>query len=223
MIYIKILLYNLEIVDFIDIISPKEERDFVSFLTNRSKNGNYNGIELFKALLIGRGDSKKKEWGANRFNVIKKPLTYNLSTYMAEQIVKKEAQLEVELIKSLLLARKLIRFKKFNTAFNILSKAKEKAKTAQLYHILNEIHHSMLECSLDRTAIAQEPIILELQQSLKQYTEQEQRTIANIRLKKAFREAEFEGRAYCVKGVSSKRVVESIANSEYDCVSTRQL
>ena len=184
----------MNISDLIDIISPKEERDFIRYLINRSKNGNKNGIELFKALRTGQADSKRNEWGSNRYNVIKKRLSDNLSAFIAEQIVKKEAQLEVELIKSLLLARKLIRFKKIKTAFNILSKAKEKAKSAQLYSILNEINHSMLECSLDRTAIVQEPIIRDLQESLKQYTEQEQRSIANSRLKKAFRDAEHEGK-----------------------------
>jgi len=188
----------LKINDLIDIISPKEERDFIRFLTNRTKNGKVNSIELFKALLIGRADAKKKEWGSNRYNVIKKRLSDNLGAFIAEEIVKNEAQLEVELIKDLLLARKLIRFKKVKTAFTILSKAKEKAETAQLYSILNEINHTRLECSLDRTAIAQEPVINEFQESLKRYTEQEQRTIANSRLKKAFIDAEYAGKEIAI-------------------------
>ncbi|MFT6167713.1 MAG: hypothetical protein ACJASF_002413 [Vicingaceae bacterium] len=188
----------MEILDLIAIVSPKEERDFIRFLTNRSKNGHNNSVVLFKALLNGQADLKKKEWGANRYNVIKKRLGDNLSSFIAEQIVENEAQIEVELIKKLLLARKLLRFKKYKTAFTILSKAKEKAKQAQLYSILNEIHHSMLECSLEKTSIIQEPIVIEFQDSLKQYAEQEQRTIANTRLKKAFRDAEYEGKEVAV-------------------------
>jgi|GEM_PF-5976654 len=56
----------------------------------------------------------------------------------------------------------------------------------------------MLECSLEQKNIALDPIVQEFQQSLAQYAAQEQRTIANSRLKKAIREAKFEGKEIAV-------------------------
>jgi len=108
-------------------------------------------VQLFKALLTQQAEKKKTEWGANCYTAIKKRLRDNLGAYIAEQIVEKEAQIEVELIKKVLLARKLIRSKKYKTAFTVLSKAQQKAKQARLYSILNEIHHSMHVRMLVRT------------------------------------------------------------------------
>ena len=51
---------------------------------------------------------------------------------------------------------------------------------------------------MELKTIPQEPIVKEFQESLTLFTAQEQRTIANARLKKAFREAEYEGKEVAV-------------------------
>lgn len=182
----------MEIIDLISILSNSEKTTFVRFLNQRNKNGNNLGIQLFKAYLAEQAPLKQKEWGNNRFRVIKKRLKENLGSFIAENIVETEAQVEVELIKKLLLARKLIQFKKYKSAYSILNKAKEVASGHQAFSILNEIYHSMVECSANDVSLEQEQIATDFQLNLKRYQQQEQRMLAKAHLKKAFREAEYE-------------------------------
>lgn len=184
----------MEILDLLSILSTSEKTEFVQFLNARNKNGNNLGVQLFKAYLNNRAENKQNEWGNNRFRVIKKRLKDNLGSFIAEKIVEQEAQIEVELIKKLLLARKLIRFKKYKSAYSILEKAQEVALSNQALSILNEIYHSMVECSANDIRLEQKKIVKNLTSNLSQYVAQEKQWMANAKLKKAFREAEFENK-----------------------------
>ena len=184
----------MEILDLLSILSTSEKTEFVQFLNARNKNGNNLGVQLFKAYLNNRAENKQNEWGNNRFRVIKKRLKDNLGSFIAEKIVEQEAQIEVELIKKLLLTRKLIRFKKYKSAYSILEKAQEVALSNQALSILNEIYHSMVECSANDIRLEQKKIVKNLTSNLSQYVAQEKQWMANAKLKKAFREAEFENK-----------------------------
>ena len=123
--------------ELISLLSNLERRSFIAYLNARNKRHDTRNVDLFKALIDDREEVIKMKIGANAYNVLKKRLYDRLVDFISTRSLQTEVSTEVEIIKRLLLARKLFAFNKYKLAFKTLHKIETEAIEINHYTLLN--------------------------------------------------------------------------------------
>ncbi|NOQ72879.1 MAG: hypothetical protein GQ574_12790 [Crocinitomix sp.] len=174
----------------LSLLSENEKLGFQYHLKKRNKRPDARNIQLFKDLQKDQGYKLQEEIGLNAYNVLNKRLTDRLIDYTAGCILAKENTSEVEIMKLIILSRKLFSFKAYKAAFKLLQLAKKKASKIQHYHLLNEIYHSLIEHSYHEYAPDQNEVISEFQLNKKAFENQSNLNMAYAVIRKEFHDHE---------------------------------
>ncbi|MFT5821756.1 MAG: hypothetical protein ACI8ZM_003010 [Crocinitomix sp.] len=170
----------------LSLLSENEKLGFQYHLKKRNKRLDARNIQLFKDLQKDQGYKLQEEIGLNAYNVLNKRLTDRLIDYTAGCILEKENTTEVEIMKLIILGRKLFSFKQYKTAFKLLNLAKKKAIKIQHYHLLNEIYHTLIEHSYHEYAPDQDEVIAQFQINKKAFENQSNLNMAYAVIRKQF-------------------------------------
>lgn len=176
-----------EIAQLLDVLSRRELKAFVHYLDTRNKRRDAVNISLLKAILSNETEVLKAKMGSNAFHVAKKRLSDNLLDFVASRTLENEATDEGQVIKYLVIARKLFHHRKYLIAYKILSKAKLKAKAIQHYTLLNEIYHLQIQYSANYEALDLEELITEFNLNRTKIEQFERNNIALAVLKKGLK------------------------------------
>ncbi|XOV67286.1 MAG: hypothetical protein ACFHU9_16850 [Fluviicola sp.] len=171
-------------------MSKADKEQFVRFLSERSKRKERRNIALFKALINGKEASLKLELGDNTYNVLKLRLTESLSEFMSGIIFESELTQESHIIRTLVLARKMLQLEKITTGRKLLLKAEKKAREIQHYTLLNEIYHSLIEISHEASFSDHEKLIQKLEINTRNFVLQERLNLVFAQVKRSFLESE---------------------------------
>lgn len=175
-----------ELLSIINLLDSNERQDFIRYLDARNKRHDTRNISLFVAVENGNTDLIQEEIGTNAFNVLKKRLVDNLIDFLANLSLEKEASLEVQLMKRILVVRKLLDNQLEKKGFKLLKRAEEKAIEVGQLTLLNEIYHTYVEYSYLSGAPNQEEIFDKLRRNTALFIEQEQLNMICAMVKKAF-------------------------------------
>ncbi len=178
--------------ELVKLLNASEQRDFIRYLTKRNKRNDTRNTDLFKALLKGKESSIKAEIGQNAFNVLNKRLSDRLLDYMAVGMLETHATKEIDILKQLLVARKLIAHRQFKLAFRLLKKAEERAEEIKDYALLNDIYQTLVEYSYHHLAPDQELIFRNHAKYREEFLHQERLNMAYAAVRKAFQNAQTE-------------------------------
>ena len=138
------------ISSIIQTFSEEEKRSFVAFLKRKNKRNDTKNIELFK--LLDTNEEVKDldiliygKRSKNAYHALSKRLHDNLIDFVASKSFEGETSEEMEILKLLLSSRIFFEQKQNKIAFKTLQKAEQKAKTYDLYTILNEIYYTKIQ------------------------------------------------------------------------------
>jgi hypothetical protein len=140
-----LLRYKSVTSDLISIMSDQDCQGFISFLEKRNKRKDTKNVRLFKNLIAQQPKDLKRDYGVNAYNVLKKRLTDNLVSFIAESTFESETSVENAVIRLLVLSRKLFAHDKTKSGFVFLNKAEMAADRINHYSLLNEIYQTALQ------------------------------------------------------------------------------
>ncbi|AXT62829.1 hypothetical protein D1816_21615 [Aquimarina sp. AD10] len=138
------------ISSIIQTLSDEEKRSFIVSQRQKNKRGDTKNIQLFKlldttdhvlnpdVLLYG-----KPSKGA--FHALSKRVHDSLIDFIASKSFEGETSEEMEILKLLLASRIFFEQKQYKIAFKTILKAEQKAKTYDLFSILNEIYYTKIQ------------------------------------------------------------------------------
>lgn len=175
------------ISDLISILSTQESKSFENFLREKNKRHDTKNIRLFRSLLNGNISKLKGELSPNAFAALKKRLKDNLINFISTTMLSTEASQETEVIKKLLLSRKLLLFGYYSSGLKLLEQTEKSAIAIQHFSLLNEIYHTFIQYSFYYSGRAQEELFELSEINLKRLLESERRNMTNAKLKSAFR------------------------------------
>ena len=178
--------------EVISIMRPPEKRSFIKHLVLRNKRHDTRNIALFKSILENREGEIRQEIGNNAFNVLKKRLFDRILDFMAGVTLQSEATDEIQIIKQLLICRKLFVHDKISLGFKILKRVEKQAISISHFSLLNEIYHTYIQYSYSDLAPNQELLFSLLEKNQKQFVEQERLNMAYATIRKAFNRIEYE-------------------------------
>ncbi len=134
----------------ISILSSEEKLNFVSHLKQKNKRGDTKNIQLFKLLdtnthvdNIDMVLYKKPAKGA--YHALCKRLHDSLIDFIATKNLEGETSEHLEILKLLLASRIFFEYHQPKIAFKTLRKAEQKAKSQEIYSILNEVHYTQIQ------------------------------------------------------------------------------
>lgn len=154
-------------------LSTKDQLSFVKHLKQRNKRKDVRNISLFYSMMDHSEDRIKNEIGSNAYNVLKKRLSDQLIEFMAEKTISRELTDEMQVIKHIIVARKLILENSIELAFKLFSRAEKKALALDHYSLLNEIYHSMIEHSHHLPSLDAQELFQKLEANNSTFIEQE--------------------------------------------------
>lgn len=195
--YICILLlqYMSDIKELISVLAPDEQNEFINYLNNRNKRKDTNNVALFKAFQKGKEDDFKIRLGVNNYNVLHHRLKERLIEFASGNTLTKDVSAELQIIKEVVLARKLFGFEKYKLAFKLLHKAELSAITIQHYSLLSEIYHTLIEYSYLSDSQDQHKLFNKLHKNTEAFINQEKLNTVYAKVRKAYEEVEFKGEA----------------------------
>tara|TARA_B110000285_G_scaffold58438_1_gene66863 strand:- start:413 stop:1894 length:1482 start_codon:yes stop_codon:yes gene_type:complete len=179
--------------ELISLLSKAERRSFVGYLSARNKRHDTRNIDLFKALIDEREEVIKTEIGSNAYNVLKKRLYDRLVDFISTRSLQTEVSTEIEIIKRLLLARKLFAYSKYKLAFKTLHKLEAEAIEINHFTLLNEIYHTLIEHSHYELSQEQSILFEKLAVNNTRFLEQEKLNMVYALVRRAYNEAEQDG------------------------------
>lgn len=177
-----------DVIAIINLLTTTEKQKFIRFLDKKNKRHDTRNITLFSAIDRGEADLIRQEIGTNAFNVLKKRLMDNLIDFLANLSLEQEASLEVQLMKRILVVRKLLDNQLEKKGFKLLKRAEDMAIEIGQLTLLNEIYHTYVEYSHLPEAPDQEEIFEKLKRNTEQFMEQERLNMVYAMVKKAFSE-----------------------------------
>ena len=175
------------------LMSESDQRGFITHLSSRNKRHDTRNVDFFKALLNGKEHRIKEEIGANAYNVLKKRVNDRLLDYLAGVVLHSEISDETNIIKQIILARKLISYNQFKLSFKLLKKAEDQAVAISHYSLLNEIYHTLIQISYHELSEDQSILIQKLEQNNATFLEQEKLNMVYAIVRKAFNDIEYRG------------------------------
>ena len=105
--------------DLILVLTSAEQQDFVRYLNARNKRKDTRNTDLFRALLAGTEERIKKEILPNAYNALSKRLMDRLVDFLANTTIENETTTEINVIKKIVVSRKLFSHNKYKIAYKI--------------------------------------------------------------------------------------------------------
>ncbi len=145
-------------------LSDEDKRNFITMLRQKNKRNDTKNIQLFRLLNTEKEvkdlDIKiygKRSKGA--FHALCKRLHDSLIDFVASKSFEGETSEEMEILKLLLAGRIFFEQKQYKIALKTILKAEQKAKTYDLYSILNEIYYTKIQYAHLNTTTSLETLI----------------------------------------------------------------
>ncbi|MEW7277759.1 hypothetical protein ABW636_04110 [Aquimarina sp. 2201CG1-2-11] len=138
------------ISSIISTLSTEEKRSFVAFLKQKNKRTDTKNIELF-ILLEAHPNTKDidlilyKKPAKGALHALCKRLHDTLIDFIASKSFERETSEEMEILKLLLASKIFFEQKQYKIALKTINKAEHKAKSHDLYNILNEIYYTKIQ------------------------------------------------------------------------------
>ncbi len=180
-------------IDLISSMSPVEKDRFIQFIKERSKRKEGRSIELFQRLDAGTEREMKEQLGTNAFNVLKMRLTDALISFLSSSVFENEMTTEAQIIRQIVLARKMLQLDKVKTGKKILLRIEKIALSIQHFSLLNEIYHSLIEISHIEASLDQQTLFQKLEENTANFLQQERLNLVYAQVRRAFLESERGG------------------------------
>jgi len=190
-----------EINTVIKLLSRGEHQKFIKYLSLRNKRNDSKNIDLFKALANGNAMAIKNQIGSNAYNVLKKRLTDRLIDFMAQISFETEATSEIQIIKKLIVARKLFDYEHYKMAFKLLKNAETKAISISHYSLLNEIYHLLIQNSYHALSPDQNLIFERFEKNKTAFLTEERLNMVYAIVRKSFQGIEYRSEAIDLKKI----------------------
>ena len=138
------------ISSIISTLSTEEKRNFLVFLKKKNKRSDTKNIALFSLLDKHPNATdidlilyKNRAKGA--LHALSKRLHDTLIDFIATKSFEKETSEEMEILKLLLASRIFFEQKQYKIALKTINKAEHKAKSHDLFNLLNEIYYTKIQ------------------------------------------------------------------------------
>jgi hypothetical protein len=175
------------ISEIISTLTTKEINTFIKNLDLKNKSSNSANINLLKGIIHKKEGEIREKLGGNAFNVAVKRLTDRLLDFTAHTIIEKDVANEIEVLKLILVARKLFQHGKFNNAFKVIGKSEKKAIELADYSLLNEIYHTYIQYSQHELSPEQKDIFSKFEANQIHFLEQERVNMVYAVVQKSFK------------------------------------
>jgi hypothetical protein len=178
--------------ELISIQKPEESASFITYLNARNKRQDTRNVELFKALIQGKEQRVKTEIGSNAYHALKKRLTDQLIEFQGAKLLSNELSSENQVIKLIVLARKLFSEQKIDAGFTLLKRAEKNALALDHFSLLNEIYHTMIEHSSKTQKFAQDELFAKLERNNRRFLAQERLNVLYASIQQQFNSESFK-------------------------------
>lgn len=177
--------------ELIGLQKPEESANFIAYLNGRNKRHDTRNVALYKAIIQGKAQCIKSEIGSNAYNALKKRLTDQLIEFQGAKLLSSELSSENQVIKLIVLARKLFSQQRIDVGFTLLKRAEKTALALDQYSLLNEIYHTMIEHSSKTEKFAQNDLFAKLEHNNKQFIAQERLNVLYASMQQQFNSQSF--------------------------------
>ncbi|NQZ43060.1 MAG: hypothetical protein HRT65_02035 [Flavobacteriaceae bacterium] len=138
-----------EISQLFQVLSPKEQREFVALTKQRNRRHDTKNLELLRCLANGelKGLDERLYPGGSKisYNMLRKRVKDNLIDFLASKAFARESSEEMDLLKLLLASRILFENGVHKVAAQTLLRAEKKAEFIDDHSILNEIFQTKIQ------------------------------------------------------------------------------
>ncbi len=180
------------ISELIDVLTPKQQEGFVSYLKARNKRHDARNIALFKSHLKGHNPRKKLTGADHALNM---RLKDRLLDFLANTSFEHDAGQQVAIIKLILVGRKLMQHGKYKMGFKILQKADAMATELTHYSLRGEILHTLIQFSYREEVEDQQELLEEFEKNQNAQLAEERLNMAYAVIRRQFHENQSEGEA----------------------------
>ncbi|MBF4984951.1 hypothetical protein FNJ87_11600, partial [Nonlabens mediterrranea] len=160
-----------ELMLLINTMTSEERLAFYAFAKARNRRSDVKNIKLFQLIengvttnLANRLYGKENQ---NALYALTKRLRDNLIDFTASHGLETESDEEMQLLKSLLASRIFFEKGLHELGFKILKKAIQKARKLELYALLNEMYHTLLQHAHKNPSVQLDLVVEEYQSNLK--------------------------------------------------------
>nr|WP_042295031.1 hypothetical protein [Nonlabens ulvanivorans] len=160
-----------ELILLIDSMTNEERLAFYAFAKARNRRSDVKNIKLFQLIENGvTTDLATRLYGdenQNALYALTKRLRDNLIDFTASHGLETESDEEMQLLKNLLASRIFFEKGLHKLGFKILKKAIQKAHKLELYALLNEMYHTLLQHAHKNPSVQLDLVVEEYQSNLK--------------------------------------------------------
>ncbi|PQJ31367.1 hypothetical protein BST92_05260 [Nonlabens arenilitoris] len=160
-----------ELILLINNMTGEERLAFYAFAKARNKRSDVKNIKLFQLIENGvTTDLANRLYGEENHNALyalTKRLRDNLIDFTASHGLETESDEEMQLLKNLLASRIFFEKGLHKLGFKILKKAIQKARKLELYALLNEMYHTLLQHAHKNPSVQLDLVVKEYQSNLK--------------------------------------------------------
>ncbi|WP_271769842.1 hypothetical protein [Aquimarina algiphila] len=159
-------------------LSNEEKRSFISLLRQKNKRNDTKNIKLFKLLdnTSPHQDLDIQIYGKRAkgaYHALSKRLHDTLIDFIASKSFEGETSEEMEILKLLTVSRIFFEQKQYKIAFKTIHKAEQKAKTYDLFSILNEIYYTQVQYAHLNSGIVIEDLFSKFRNNKKSLQQEE--------------------------------------------------
>lgn len=162
-----------ELVAIINSMSGEEKMAFYAFAKAKNKRSDVKNIKLFqlldKGVTTGLAKRLYGEENQNALYALTKRLRDSLIDFTAAHGLETESDAEMEILKKLLASRIFFEKGLYKLSFKTLKKAQNVAQELELYALLNEIYHTLLQYAHKDDHIDLPQLITEYEKNLKNH------------------------------------------------------
>ena len=184
------------ISELLSTLSTKQHKVFVKNLNKINKRLDSKNIDILKAITTNTQTQVKSVMGQNAYNVAVKRLTDRLLDFTAQIIIEKDVASEIEILKLILVSRKLFEFGKYKNAFKILNTSEKKAILLSDYSLLNEIYHTGIQYSYHEFSPSQSEVFSKFENNQHNFLEQERVNMVYAVVQKAFKNIDDDSESF---------------------------
>ncbi len=179
--------------------SQEDQRRFVSFLERKNKRSDTKNIQLFKLLIHNESNSEDicrtlyKGHNKDAYHALRKRLYSSLIDFIANLSLDEEKAVDMQIIKSILVARSFLFHKQYKIAYKILDKAEALAEAHFLFPLLNEIYHTKIQYAYAEPSINIDDLILKFESNQKNYYLEDQLNIVYAKIRQSINKVSAKG------------------------------
>jgi hypothetical protein len=180
-----------DLMTLINSLNRDEVAAFLAFAKAKNQRTDVKNIKLFQFLQQGaRRDLDIKIYGKpnkNALHALKNRLKENLVDFTASRAFSGESQEDMQLFKGVLAARIFLEQEQFSLGFKTLRKATERAKSLELYAMLQEIYHTHVHYAHLDPKTTLEEIIGAYQENERRYLQESRMVMAYATVQEALK------------------------------------